>query len=382
MLFKDIIGNEVVKRKLINSVKNNRTSHTQLFYGNRGSGKLALALAYAQYLNCRDRTEDSCGFCPSCLKYNRLSHPDLHLIFPVLKVGGEKRAVSDHYISEWRSCVLENPYLSLNDWIDTFNKENKTGKKGVIYKDEAIAVHTKLSYKNFESLYRVVLIWMPERMNLEASNMLLKLLEEPPKGTIFLLVADNPNQLLPTISSRLQTIKISDFTTNDIVNYFSSNKMGLEKAKQLRNLTDADLGQIIKLESNPSMKVDFFDDFSMWNRLVYKIDILNISKWSDNIASQGRNYQRLYLSYSIKMFRECLIFNFGNKRLLKTNEKEYTFISKFAPFIHEKNSVAIVEELENAIKALNRNANSKILFFELSLQMAKLLKLKRKFAVK
>ncbi len=383
MLFKEIVGNLNTKKQLIEGVRNNRVSHAQLFSGKSGSAKLALALAYAQFLNCESKLEhDSCNTCSSCLKYNNLSHPDLHIIFPVLKVNSVKAPVSDHFVGQWRDFITNNYYGSLNDWIDSFGTENKTGQQGSIYKDEANNIHKKLSLKNYEADYRVVLIWMPERMNLEVSNKLLKLFEEPPKGTIFLLVSENANQLLPTIISRLQTIKIPDFTAEDILSHFGENVLSLEKAKQLRNLTDADLGKISQILADKESNLDLFNDFSSWMRLSYKMDVQGISKWVDELSVKGRKQQKLFLSYAIKMVRECLIYNFASNSLLKTNENELAFLTKFSPFIHEENSVLIVEKLEESIKAINRNANAKILFFELSLQMVKFLKLKRKFAIK
>ena len=276
---------------------------------------------------------------------------------------------------------MKNSYGSLNSWIDSFGIENKTGEKGSIYKDEANSIHKKLALKNFEAPYRVVLIWMPEQMNTEASNKLLKLFEEPPFGTVFLLVSENPNILLPTIISRLQKIHIFDFSTEDMMEFFKKDNLSIERIKQLRNLTDADLGKMIQLVEEDIQAIDLFDDFSSWMRLAYKTDVVNISKWVDSISTMGRKHQKLFLSYAIKMIRECLIFNFANKALLKTNEKESDFISKFAPFIHEDNSIIIIEELEKAVKAINRNANAKMLLFELSLQMIKFLKVKRKFAI-
>ena len=383
MLFKEIIGNNSVKKQLIEAVRNNRISHAQLFSGKSGSAKLALALAYAQFLNCENRTTvDSCGICSSCLKFNNLSHPDLHLVIPVLKTKEVQKPVSDHFIGKWRDFITNNYYGSLNGWIDSFGTENKTGQQGTIYKDEANNIHKKLSLKNYEAEYRVVLIWMPERMNLEVSNKLLKLFEEPPKGTIFLLITENTNQLLPTIISRLQSIKIADFTAEDIVNHFGEQALSLEKAKQLRNLTNADLGKITQILENKEGELDLFSDFSVWMRLTYKMDVQGISKWVDNLSLKGRKQQNLFLSYAIKMVRECLIYNFASDTLLKTNENEFAFLTKFSPFIHEENSVMIIEKLEESIKAINRNANAKILFFELSLQMVKFLRLKRKFAIK
>jgi DNA polymerase-3 subunit delta' len=383
MLFKEIIGNNSVKKQLIEAVRNNRISHAQLFSGKSGSAKLALALAYAQFLNCENRTTvDSCGICSSCLKFNNLSHPDLHLVIPVLKTKEVQKPVSDHFIGKWRDFITNNYYGSLNGWIDSFGTENKTGQQGTIYKDEANNIHKKLSLKNYEAEYRVVLIWMPERMNLEVSNKLLKLFEEPPKGTIFLLITENTNQLLPTIISRLQTIKIADFTAEDIVNHFGEQALSLEKAKQLRNLTNADLGKITQILEEKEGELDLFSDFSVWMRLTYKMDVQGISKWVDNLSLKGRKQQNLFLSYAIKMVRECLIYNFASDTLLKTNENEFAFLTKFSPFIHEENSVMIFEKLEESIKAINRNANAKILFFELSLKMVKFLRLKRKFAIK
>ena len=383
MLFKEIVGNISVKKQLIEAFRNNRISHAQLFSGKKGSAKLALALAYAQFLNCENRTSvDSCGICSSCLKFNNQSHPDLHLVIPILKTKEVQKPVSDHFIGQWRDFITNNYYGSLNGWIDSFGSENKSGQQGTIYKDEANNIHRKLSLKNYEADYRVVLIWMPERMNLEVSNKLLKLFEEPPKGTVFLLVTENASQLLPTITSRLQKIKIADFTDEDIVNHFGDQALSLEKAKQLRNLTNSDLGKITQILEDKEDKLDLFTEFSVWMRLNYKMDIHGISKWVDNRSSRGRKQQNLFLSYAIKMVRECLIYNFGSKTLLKTNENEFAFLTKFSPFVHEDNSVMITEKLEESIKAINRNANAKILFFELSLQMVKFLRLKRKFAIK
>lgn len=383
MLFKDIPGNNVVKKQLISSSRNNRISHAQLFSGNSGSAKLALALAYATYLNCTERlNEDSCGKCNSCTKYNSLSHADLHLVFPVIKTGRAKKTVSDTFVNEWREFILNNKYGSLNEWIDILGAEYKTRDKGGIYKDEANSIQKKLALKNYEANYRIVLIWMPEQMNIEASNKLLKSFEEPPLKTVFLLVSENPSILLPTILSRLQKIQVNDFSIDDLEKVFKNKSLTTERIKQLKHLTNSDLGQMIKLLKENTDTADLFEDFSSWMRLSYKIDIANISFWVDSVSIKGRKYQNRLLSYTIKIIRECLIFNFANKELLKTNKRETAFIEKFSLFIHEDNSVIIIEEIEKTIKAINRNANPKILFFELCLKTAKFLKVKRKFAIK
>ena len=382
MLFKDIPGNRFIKKQLVSTVKNGRVSHAQLFTGNSGSGKLAIAIAYARFLNCSKKlADDSCGTCLSCIKYNTLSHPDLHLIFPVLKLGGTKVNISDNFVNAWRNFIMKNIYGSLDDWINTFGKENKTGEKGTIYKDEVIAIHKKIALKNFESHYRVILIWMPEQMDVKTSNKLLKLFEEPPSGTIFLLVSENSKKMLTTIISRLQEIKINDFSSKDLFSFFKKNNLSPERIMELKNLADSDLGKMIQFLEDDIKEYDSFDDFALWMRITYKKDILSISKWVDSISTKGRKNQKLFLSYAIKIVRECLIFNFTSNKLLKTNEKEFDFISKFAPFIHEENSINIFEEIDRSINAIDRNANAKILFFELSLQMIKLLKVKRKFVI-
>ena len=382
MLFKDIPGNKKIKKELISSVYNKRISHAQLFVGGEGSAKLALAISYAQFLNCENRGQmDSCDICASCLKYKKLAHPDLFFVFPVLKTT-IKTPVSDNFIFEFRKFIKNNYYTSLDEWIDSFGKQNKTGQKGKIYKDEADNIHKKIRLKNYEAKYRVILIWMPEKMETRTSNKLLKLLEEPPVGTIFILVSENTDKLLATILSRVQIVKVHDFTEADILSYFSDEKLELDMVRQLKNLTKSNLGRISQLINQEASNVDLFEQYSAWVRQCYKLDIQEISKTTDEISRKGRNFQKLFLSYAIKMIRECLIYNFSDKDFLKTTKKEESFLVNFSPFIHEKNSVLIVERLEESIQSINRNANAKILFFELSLQMIKLLKVKRKFAVK
>ena len=382
MLFKQIPGNQLVKKQLIKSVKQGRISHAQLFSGSSGSAKLALAIAYARYINCEKREAiDSCGKCNSCIKYNSLSHSDLHLTFPVLKLKGAKTAVSDDFVALWREAILKNPYLSVNDWVDFFNTDNKAGNPGYIYKDEANLLNKKLLLKNFESPYRIVLIWMPELMNKEASNKLLKLLEEPPAGTVFLLASQSPFKLLPTVYSRLQHIRINDFSISNMLEFFKKDNVDPEKIKTIHQIVGSDLGKMIQLLQVDSNEGVFFNHFKLWMRFTYKSDVVNISRWLEDISVMGRNYQKLFLSYAIKIIRECIIFNYASKSLLKQNEKEQAFISKFAPFINGQNTVVIVEELEKAIHAINRNANSKILLFDLSLKMAKFLKKEYRFAI-
>ena len=382
MLFSEIPGNNQVKKQLVKSTKSNKVGHAQLFLGNSGSGKLALAFAYAQFLNCEQKLEwDSCNKCNSCIKHKNLTHPDIHLVFPTVKTNKIKNPISDNFVNQWRELIIQNPYISLNEWTEHLGDKNKN-IEGSIYKDEASSIHKKLGFKNYEALYRVVLIWLPEKMNKETSNKLLKVLEEPPKKTVFLLVSENTRGILETIKSRVQVIKIRDFSAKDIVEYFKSKKMSLEDAIQLRKETEGNLGKIIQKVNNTTYKIDLFERFSKWMRLIYKTDFQEISNWTDEISAIERKHQKEICEYSIKIIRECIIYTFASNTLLQLQEKELKFVEKFSKFIHEENAIPIIEKLEETIKSINRNGNPKIIFFELSLQMIKFLKLKRKFAIK
>ena len=379
MLFAEIPGNTAIKQNLIKVVANNRVAHAQLFLGNSGSAKLALALAFAQYLNCEKRKEtDSCNICHSCLMYNSLSHPDLHIIFPVLKINNIKNPLSDNFISQWREIVLENPYLSLTQWYQHLGAENK---QGVIYKYEAEQLQKKVTLKNYESAFRVILIWMPEKMNHVTANKLLKLIEEPPKGTFFFMVTEDFEKLLPTITSRMQMVKTKPFKTENITNYLEQKKGLLaEKSLQIARLANGNLNTALQLSQTEIKEEPHLKEFQSWMQICYKANLKELAKWTDEIAKNGRENQKEFLQYSLKLIRDCLLVNTLNESLLKTDKEETIFVRNFAPFIHGENSVSIFEKIEKAIKNIERNANPKILFYELSLQMMRLLKVKRKLA--
>lgn len=385
MLFNEIPGNNKIKEELINNVKNERISHALLFYGQQGGGQLALAIAYARYINCeKKRDNDSCGLCSSCIKYKTISHPDLHLVFPVIKQNNTTPPVSDSFIHSWRDFVLQNPYLSINNWISLITRDQTKNKTGVIYKDEAISIQKKIRLKNYEAKYKVVLLWMPERMNREMANKILKTIEEPPERTIFLFVAEKPAEILPTIYSRLQKIKINRFTKQDLEKHFKTKEIKEERLSELLLITGRDLGKIEQLvnEGETTDELSFFEEFTSWMRFIYKSDITQITKWCSTISVKGRQEQSLFILYSIKIIRECLLFNLSAFKLVSASQKEQGFIKKFAPFIHQENIFLIVGELEKSNYYLKRNANTKILFYAISLKMIKYLKLKCKFVNK
>tara|TARA_B100000963_G_scaffold7215_1_gene5688 strand:+ start:40007 stop:41158 length:1152 start_codon:yes stop_codon:yes gene_type:complete len=382
MLFREIPGNIDIKNELISSVKNNRISHAQLLFGQSGSGQLPLAIAYARYINCENKLEDdSCGNCTSCIKYHAISHPDLHLVFPVIKQHNGV-TVSDNFVQEWRKFVIENPYLSVNDWLAKISQETTKNKTGAIYKDEAISIQKKILLKNFEASYKVVLFWMPERMNRETANKILKTIEEPPKKTVFLLVSEKPADILPTIYSRLQKIKIKKFSKHDIEKYFDDNVINKEVLNELQLITERNLGQLKQLIEGGAEELNLFKHFSSWMRFVYKSDIIEINKWCNNMSLMSRQEQILFVSYSLKIIRDCLLFNISSNKLIASSRNEQEFVKRFAPFVHEENIFLIVSELEKSNRYLKRNANAKILFYSISLKMIKYLKLKRKFVNK
>ena len=215
MFFKDIIGQEEAKRRLIKEAKEGKIAHARLFCGPEGIGKLPLAIAFARYLSCQNPGEDdACGTCPNCIKYNKLAHPDLHFVFPVIKKKN-KDTVSDDYIAEWRAFVGQNPYFNLNMWLEEMGAENQQAQIFVKESDEIVR---KLSLKSSQGGYKIMIIWLPEKMNTECSNKLLKLLEEPPTQTIFLLVSENPDMLLATIQSRTQRFSLYGIEEDKIAN--------------------------------------------------------------------------------------------------------------------------------------------------------------------
>ena len=382
MKFSNILAHKSLKKQLVNSVKNNRIAHSQMFLGEKSSPKLLFALAYAQYINCQNKSsDDSCGTCQSCVKYQNLTHPDLHLIFPVLSINKIKKVTSDNFVNEWREKVLKNPYLDLDIWFDAFSSENKTGKTGYIYTQESDNLHRKLSLKNYESEFRVVLIWLPEKMQTNTSNKLLKLLEEPPIKTIFLLVSENTDSILSTILSRIQIIKTQSYKLEEIESLlrdkFPLKKM--EEVKEIISLTDGNIGGSIQILQNDNFEDQNFEEYQAWMRLCYSVNIKEITKWVNERSQNGRRSQSTFLKYALKMIRNCLVFHFSETNNLFVTQKERVFLTKFHPFIHQDNIFEISEKLEECIKNIERNANSKIMFYELSLQLMKLLKVKCKF---
>jgi len=369
MQFSNIIGQQNIKAHLINTVRENRISHAQLFFGAEGYGTLPLALAYAQYINCQSPTEtDSCGACSSCRRIAKLQHPDLHFVFPVI---GDK-AVSDQFIQKWRDFILANPYGNYNQWLDALDAGNA---QGIIRVDEGREILRKLSMKSFEADYKTMIIWFPEKMNPETANKLLKLIEEPPEKTLFLLVAENTGFMLSTILSRTQLVKVPRISEDDLF-------IGL---KERLNLNDAKARLISRMsEGNYNLAVEYnessldarqnFELFTQLMRLSYAGKFPEIIRWVDEISKLGREKQKGFLTYGLRLIRENLILNQKQPHLARLSDEEKDFATRFSAFIHPDNAPMISIEFDKAHLHILRNANPKILFLDLCIKLNQLLR--------
>ena len=371
MLFKDIIGQEEAKERLIREAKEGKIAHARLFCGNEGVGKLPLAIAYAQYLSCEHPTDnDSCGVCPNCVKYKKLIHPDLHFVFPVIKKKN-KDTISDDYLQEWREILNSSPYFNLNMWLKEMGAENQQAQ---IYVKESDEIIRKLNLKSSQGGYKVMIMWLPEKMNVECSNKLLKLLEEPPTQTIFILISEEPDMLLPTIQSRVQRFNIHAIDKEKIAETLCLN-YGLEP-NDAKNIAHRCQGNFLKALETIHLNEDnqfYFDEFVSLMRLAYQRKIREIKQWSDNIAAIGRERQKNFLAYIQRMLRESFIYNFHTPDISYLSGEEQKFSSRFSPFINEGNVISIMEELSIAEQHIGQNVNAKMVFFDLALKMIVLL---------
>ncbi len=368
MYFKDVIGQEDIKQRLIQDVHEGRIPHAQLFCGSEGVGAFPLALAYTRYICCTNRTEaDACGVCPSCVKLNKLVHPDVHFVFPVVKT-----ARCDDYIVEWRRMVLSGGYFNLNHWLSEMDAENA---QAVIYTKESDEITKKLSLKSSEGGYKVTLIWLPEKMQLPCANKLLKLLEEPPAQTLFLLVSETPDLILPTILSRTQRINIRPIDEASIARTLE-NKYGIlaTDSAYIAHMANGNLIKALETIHFNEENQLFFDLFVSLMRLSYQRKIREMKQWSEQVAALGRERQKSLLSYCQRMVRENFIYNLRRGELNYMTPDEQNFAVKFAPFINERNVMGLMDELSEAQIHIEQNVNAKMVFFDFALKMIVLLK--------
>lgn len=371
MFFKDIIGQTEAKQRLIKEIQEGKIPHARLFCGAQGTGKLPLAIAYARYLSCEHPGEtDACGTCPNCIKYNKLAHPDLHFAFPVIKLKN-KDTVSDDFLTEWRDLLNSTPYFNLNIWLDQMGADNQQAQ---IFVKESEEIIRKLSLKSSQGGYKIMVVWLPEKMNTECSNKLLKLLEEPPLKTIFLLVSEEPDSLLTTIQSRTQRFNIPSIKDNDIALALNQ-KYGIEEKTAIHIAHRSEGSWIKALETihlNEENKL-FFELFVSLMRLAYQRKIREMKQWSETLAAMGRERQKHFLEYAQRMIRENFISNFSNASIVYLNEEEQNFSNRFAPFINERNVIGMMEELSEAERHIGQNVNARMVFFDFALKMIVLL---------
>ena len=386
MLFRDIIGQEATKHQLRQAVREGRIPHAQLFAGISGIGKLQLALAYAQYLNCPHRTEtDSCGTCPTCLQFEHLQHPDLHFVFPIVKTDAADTC--DGFLDAWREIILTNGYFDLDDWHKALGVETK---QLMIYEKESGEILRKLSLKPYGDGYKVMIIWQPEKMNASSANKLLKILEEPSPKTIFLLVSEHPEELLSTILSRVQTIQIPRLETATIVEALLCKGIDATQAADIARIANGSYLAALKKADASEENQQELRDFIALFRDAYTVGVLKdpqkkfeslkrLRQWSLDMADSkvGREKQKHFLQYAQQQVRENYIRNMGQPELNYQMEDERDFSVKFAPFIHDGNVEAIMNQLDLAERQIEQNGNAKMIFFDLCLQMIVLIKKQR-----
>ncbi|MCL2414085.1 MAG: hypothetical protein FWC94_02385 [Bacteroidales bacterium] len=350
MQFKNVIGQRELIRKLTAMALSGRVPHAQLFLGHKGNQKLALAIAYGQFLNCKNRQifqevsadgllADSCGTCTSCIKFQNLAHPDLHFFFPNNKTGSMKESDSSDYMDDWRKMITEyHAEFSLNQWYDAIGLGNS---QGYINKRDVDNIIKILTYKNFEAPTKVIILWMVEKFYSDISTKLLKVLEEPSEGTVFLLIAENSNQIPATILSRTQIIRVP-------------------KINEVITRTDDDNFN--------------HDNFVDWMRMCLKVDTAQMNEFSKKMKDLGRERLKLFLNQALDKIRWTVMINYHNLDHVFVSSEEQTFLTKFSPYIHSNNLVKFVAEVEKAIYHIERNANGHLVMFDLSIKLSGLLK--------
>ena len=374
MRFADIIGQHDLKRKLAENIDRGRISHAQLFTGEAGVGTLPLAIAYAQYINCTNRKDgDSCGECPNCRQIGELAHPDLHFIFPVNKQGKKSGEIvlSRDFMPLWREIVAQTGgYFTREQWFERLD----LGKtlQGIISAKEADEMVRNLSFKSFESEYKIVIIWCAENMNDEAANKILKILEEPWDKTLFLLIAERPDRLLRTITSRTQEVAVPKIDIASLESIASS----IADPMQRQNMARLASGNLIEMRrlttgEEDSARKESFDLFCRLMRLSYNNKHLELIEWADEVATLTREQQRSMLHHSARLLRESYMLHAGLGSISYLWGEEAAFCSKFAPYIGNQNVEFILGEIELALRQINQNGNARIIFTHFALAVSK-----------
>ena len=377
MFFRDIIGQQEVIERLVKDAQAGTVPHALLFTGPEGTGKLQTAIAFARYLLCRDKAgaADSCGQCPSCVKMDKLVHPDLHFVFPVINKSksSDRSTVSDDEIKTWREMVTENQYFGFEEWLSALDADNKQAS---IFVTESESIMSKLSLKSVEGGYKIMIIWHAEKMNQQCANSLLKLLEDPPAGTIFILTTDAPEQMLETILSRTQRIDFKRIPSELIEQRLTGPgyMLDADTASKIAHLSAGSWLKAISTLRINTESDEFLDYFMQLMRLSYGRRLKDLKRWSESVAGGGREWQKRFLTYCQRMIRENFICNFHLPELNYMTEQERQFSVKFAPFVNENNIIGLMDVLSDAQRDIEQNVNSKMVFFDLSLKTIMLMK--------
>ena len=372
----EVIGQEEVWQRLTEMVREERLPHAIMLCGPQGCGKMALALAFASYLLCqnRDGHNEACGECKQCKMLEKWGHPDLLFSYPTIKtpaMGSEHKPVSEDFAEEWRNMISRSPYFNIEQWMTEIGAENQ---QAIITAGESDELNRKLSLKSSQGGYKVSVIWLPERMNIECANKILKLIEEPPSHTVFIMVSENPDNLLETIRSRVQRIDVKK-TDNESIQKALVSKYGIteDDAMRVARLAHGDWLTAVGELTADSENKDFLTDFQSLMRLAYQRNVRELKRWSDNINSYGREKQKRFLTYFLRLIRESFMYNFQQPDLSYLTSQEEAFTANFARFVNENNILQINELANKAIRDISQNANGKIVFFDMALQMIVLL---------
>ncbi|MDR2358301.1 MAG: DNA polymerase III subunit delta [Prevotellaceae bacterium] len=376
MLFQSVIGQIELKRQLTQTVREGRIAHTQLFWGGEGCGALPLALALAQYIHCPNRTEeDACGVCPACNKMQKLIHPDVHFAVPVnstKEITSDKKPVTEHFLAQWREALSGNPYLTEQEWYKMLGTENKQGNISV---HEASRIIEKINYKPFEAEYKIMIIWLPERMNVQAANRLLKLIEEPPDKTLFFLVSEDIMRIIATIRSRTQQVRLppieEDALAKKLQEQFS---LPEAHARKLARAAAGSYSEALRLVQSEKETDEHFERFATLMRTAYAANGLALMNWAEDAAKWGREQQKSFLIYAERLIRESFTLNKQAGDVVYLLGEEEMFAKNIAPFVNERNVANIYNAFNIAIAHLAQNGNAKILFTDLALQITRLIK--------
>lgn len=369
--FNEVIGQEMLKQRIRQDVLNMRMPHALMLAGPAGVGKLPMALALARFLSCPNHTnEDACGECPSCKKWEKLAHPDVHFVFPILKRA--KKEVCNDFLPEWRELLTTMPYFEMSDYFEAMSVASG---QPIIYAKESDEITRKLSLKSSEGGARIVLVWLPEKMNEACANKLLKLIEEPPLGTYFILVSEEVEKVLPTIVSRTQQIWMSPIAKQDIANALQERfSLSPSDSAQIAHMAAGNYVRALQTIHLDEENERNFERFVGIMRASYARRIQDMKAWSDEMATIGREAGKNFLQYAQRMMRESFISNLKRTEMNYMNQSEQNFTIRFAPFINEINIIEIMDELQLAERHIEQNVNAKMVFFDLALKLTVLLK--------